>query len=112
MSDTKWAPPGRGDVLFPEMSSYPDVRLRRFRRSGPLRALVRETRLSLDQFVMPLFVAPESLRNEELPGMSRWSVEDVVREVEELVRLGVQAVILFGIPEEKEIGRASCRERV
>jgi porphobilinogen synthase len=84
------------------MSGYPDVRLRRFRRSGPLRALVRETRLSLDQFVMPLFVAPESLRNEELPGMSRRSVEDVVREVEELVRLGVQAVILFGIPEEKD----------
>jgi len=40
------------------MSSYPDVRLRRFRRTAPLRALVRETRLSLDQFVMPLFVAP------------------------------------------------------
>ncbi len=84
------------------MSSYPDVRLRRFRRTGPLRALVRETRLSLDQFVMPLFVAPDSLRNEELPGMSRWNVDDVVREVEELVRLGVQAVILFGIPEEKD----------
>jgi porphobilinogen synthase len=84
------------------MSSYPDVRLRRFRRSGPLRALVRETRLSLDQFVMPLFVAPESLRNEALPGMSRHSVDDVLREVEELVRLGVQAVILFGIPEEKD----------
>jgi len=84
------------------MSSYPDVRLRRFRRSGPLRALVRETRLSLDQFVMPLFVAPESLRNEALPGMSRYSVDDVQREVEELVRLGVQAVILFGIPEEKD----------
>jgi porphobilinogen synthase len=86
---------------FP-MSSFPDVRLRRFRRSGPLRALVRETRLSLDQFVMPLFVAPESLRNEALPGMSRHSVDDVLREVEELVRLGVQAVILFGIPEEKD----------
>jgi len=84
------------------MSSYPDVRLRRFRRSGPLRALVRETRLSLDQFVMPLFVAAESLRNEALPGMSRYSVDDVLREVEELVRLGVQAVILFGIPEEKD----------
>jgi porphobilinogen synthase len=84
------------------MSSFPDVRLRRFRRSGPLRALVRETRLSLDQFVMPLFVAPESLRNEALPGMSRYSVDDVLREAEELVRLGVQAVILFGIPEEKD----------
>ena len=84
------------------MSSYPDVRLRRFRRSGPLRALVRETRLSLDQFVMPLFVAPEPLRNDALPGMSRHSVDGVLREVEELVRLGVQAVLLFGIPEAKD----------
>src|SRR3954453_19128178 len=84
------------------MSSYPDVRLRRFRRTCPLRALVRETRLSLDQFVMPLFVAPEAMRNEELPGMSRHSVDYVVSVVEELVRLGVQAVILFGIPEEKD----------
>jgi porphobilinogen synthase len=51
---------------------------------------------------MPLFVAPESLRNEQLPGMSRYSLDDVVREVEELVRLGVQSAILFGIPEEKD----------
>ena len=84
------------------MSSYPDVRLRRFRRTAPLRALVRETRLSLDQFVMPLFVAPEPLRNDELPGMSRFDVEGLLREVEELVRVGVQAVILFGIPAEKD----------
>ena len=84
------------------MSSYPDVRLRRFRRTAPLRALVRETRLSLEQFVMPLFVAPEALRNEELPGMSRFDVEGLLREVEELVRAGVQAVILFGIPSEKD----------
>jgi porphobilinogen synthase len=84
------------------MSSYPDVRLRRFRRTGPLRALVRETRLSLDQFVMPLFVAPEGLRNDELPGMSRFTVEGLLREAEELVRLGVQALILFGIPEDKD----------
>jgi porphobilinogen synthase len=84
------------------MSDFPEVRLRRFRRNPTLRALVRETRLSLDQFVMPLFVAPESLRNEQLPGMARHSLDDVVREVEELVRLGVQGVILFGIPEEKD----------
>src|SRR5437763_9533364 len=51
---------------------------------------------------MPLFVAPDGLRNEELPGMARYTVEELVREVEELVRLGVQAVILFGIPEEKD----------
>jgi porphobilinogen synthase len=84
------------------VSSYPDVRLRRFRRTAPLRALVRETRLALDQFVMPLFVAPHSLRNDELPGMSRFSVDDVLRETEELVRLGVQALILFGVPEDKD----------
>jgi porphobilinogen synthase len=84
------------------VSSYPDVRLRRFRRTAPLRALVRETRLSLDQFVMPLFVAPEPLRNEELPGMSRYTPDGLLREVEELVRSGVQAIILFGIPAEKD----------
>ncbi|HVH50687.1 MAG TPA: porphobilinogen synthase [Gaiellaceae bacterium] len=84
------------------MSSYPDVRLRRFRRTGGLRGLVRETRLDLASFVMPLFVAPEALHNEELPGMSRFTVDGVVREVEDLVRLGVQSVILFGIPESKD----------
>jgi porphobilinogen synthase len=51
---------------------------------------------------MPLFVAPEGLRNEELPGMSRFTVDELLREVEELVRVGVQAVILFGIPAEKD----------
>ncbi|MGD0715024.1 MAG: porphobilinogen synthase [Gaiellaceae bacterium] len=84
------------------MSGYPEIRLRRFRRNAQLRGLVRETRLSLDQLVMPLFVAPEPLRNDALPAMSRFTVDGVVREVEELVRLGVQAVILFGIPAEKD----------
>jgi len=84
------------------VSSYPDVRLRRFRRTAPLRALVRETHLALDQFVMPLFVAPDGLRNQELPGMSRYTVDELLHEVEELVRAGVQSVILFGIPSEKD----------
>jgi porphobilinogen synthase len=84
------------------MSSFPDVRLRRFRRTGGLRGLVRETRLDLEAFVLPLFVAPESLEHEALPGMSRHSVEGVLREVESLVRGGVQAVMLFGVPAEKD----------
>ena len=84
------------------MSSFPEVRLRRFRRTGGLRGLVRETRLSLDQFVMPLFVAPEALRDEALPAMSRSTVEGLLHEVDELVRAGVRAVILFGIPAEKD----------
>jgi len=72
------------------------------RRIGALRALVRETRLDLDDFVMPLFVGPATLRNEELPPLGRFSVDDLTGEVEELVRLGISAVILFGIPEEKD----------
>jgi len=63
---------------------------------------VRETRLDLDQFVMPLFIGPDTRRNELLPPLGRFSVDDVVREAEELVRLGVKAVILFGIPDEKD----------
>jgi porphobilinogen synthase len=67
-----------------------------------LRDLVRETRLDLDDFVMPLFVAPEPLPNPELPGLARHSVETLVAEAEELERLGAKAVILFGIPAEKD----------
>ena len=84
------------------MSAFPVTRLRRLRRTSGLRSLVRETRLDLDDFVMPLFVGPTAIPNPDLPGMARHSVESVVREAEELSRLGVQAVILFGIPEEKD----------
>jgi porphobilinogen synthase len=63
---------------------------------------VRETRLSLDQFVMPLFVAPEPLANEELPGMARFGVEGLLREAEALAASGVRALLLFGVPEEKD----------
>jgi porphobilinogen synthase len=84
------------------VSAFPATRLRRLRRTDALRSLVRETRLDLDAFVMPLFVAPERLRNDELPAMSRFTVEELVAEAGELVRLGVKAVLLFGIPEEKD----------
>jgi porphobilinogen synthase len=84
------------------VSSFPVTRLRRFRRTSGLRGLVRETRLSLDDFVMPLFVGPEALANDELPGLARHSVESVVEEADELQRLGVRTVILFGIPADKD----------
>jgi porphobilinogen synthase len=84
------------------VSTFPVTRLRRLRRTGALRDLVRETTLSVDDLVMPLFVAPAALPNERLPGLQRHTVDGVVREAEELVRLGVKAVILFGIPEEKD----------
>jgi porphobilinogen synthase len=84
------------------MSSFPATRLRRLRRTGALRDLVRETSLSLDDLVMPLFVAPEALANDRLPGLARLSLATIEGEVEELVRLGVSSVLLFGLPEEKD----------
>ncbi len=84
------------------MSAFPATRLRRLRRSGALRSLVRETRLDRADLVYPLFVGPESRANEELPALGRFSVDDLSSEVEELLGLGLSAVILFGIPEEKD----------
>ena len=84
------------------MSSFPVTRLRRLRRSDRLRALVRETRLDLDDFVLPLFVGPATEPNPELPALGRFSVEGLAGEADEATRLGVKAVILFGIPDEKD----------
>jgi porphobilinogen synthase len=75
------------------------------RRTGRLRSLVRETRLDLADFVMPLFVCPgEGVAHplEGLPGIAQRSVDALVEEVETLAALGVSAVLLFGIPEEKD----------
>jgi porphobilinogen synthase len=84
------------------VSTFPLTRLRRLRSTGALRSLVRETRLDLDSLVYPLFVGPSTERNETLPALGRFSVEDLVAEAEELRGLGVPAVILFGIPDEKD----------
>jgi porphobilinogen synthase len=84
------------------VNAFPTTRLRRFRRSDRLRALVRETRLDLDDFVLPYFVGPQTEPNPDLPALGRHTVEDLVGEAEEAARLGVRAVILFGIPDEKD----------
>ena len=85
--------------------TFPTTRLRRLRRTPALRSLVRETRLSADRFVAPLFVRRGSGVREEissLPGVFRLSPDQAVAEARELGRLGVPAVILFGIPERKD----------
>jgi porphobilinogen synthase len=84
------------------VSAFPATRLRRLRRTDGLRGLVRETRLSLDNLVQPLFVAPEPLPNERLPALSRFTVEGLLREAEELLSADIRAVLLFGIPVEKD----------
>ncbi len=82
--------------------SFPATRLRRLRRSDRLRSLVRETRLDLEDFVFPLFVGPRTEPNPDLPPFGRLAVEDLPAEAAELERLGVRAVMLFGIPDEKD----------
>ena len=85
--------------------SFPATRLRRLRRTDALRALVRETSLSPDDVVMPLFACPgEGVVRPVagLPGIAQRSIDEVAREGAELQRLGVRAVLLFGIPEEKD----------
>jgi porphobilinogen synthase len=85
--------------------SFPATRLRRLRRTDTLRALVRETSLSLDDVVMPLFACPgEGVVRpvEGLDAIAQRSVDELVREAGELARAGVRAVLLFGIPETKD----------
>jgi len=87
------------------MTGFPVTRLRRLRRTDTLRALVRETHLSLDDVVMPLFACPgEGVVRPVagLAGIAQRSVDEIVREASELASLGVRAVLLFGIPEEKD----------
>jgi porphobilinogen synthase len=84
---------------------FPATRLRRLRRTPSLRALVAETRLSLDDVVMPLFVCPgEGVVRvvEGLDAIAQRSIDELVREATELRSLGVRAILLFGIPEEKD----------
>ena len=87
------------------MTGFPTIRLRRLRRTAALRSLVRETRLSPDRFVAPLFVRLGSGLREEissLPGVFRLSPDEAVAESQALAAAGVRAVILFGIPDRKD----------
>src|SRR5437667_9204360 len=80
-------------------------RFRRLRRSEALRALVRETRLSPSDFVYPLFVTHgEDVREEimSMPGQYHLSLDRLPREAEELQSLGIPAVLVFGLPAEKD----------
>ena len=86
------------------MTAFPVTRLRRLRRTDALRSLVRETRLDLDRVVAPLFACPgEGVVDPAagLPGLAQRSVDELVREAGELHGLGIRAVLLFGIPEER-----------
>ncbi len=85
--------------------AFPVHRMRRLRACEQLRSLVRETRLVPSQFILPLFVCPgEGVRREirSMPGNFQLSIDEMVKECEEVRRLGIGGVILFGIPEVKD----------
>src|ERR1700757_149456 len=84
---------------------FPIDRPRRLRRSEAMRSFVRETRLTPEGFVYPLFVCPgEGVRKEirSMPGVSNLSVDEAVKEAREVQALGIPAIILFGLPEKKD----------
>jgi porphobilinogen synthase len=85
--------------------SFPATRLRRLRRTSALRGLVRETELSVDHLVYPLFVTHGQDRREpieSMPGIERLTISHLEDEAGQIAALGVPAVLLFGIPADKD----------
>jgi porphobilinogen synthase len=85
--------------------SFPRIRMRRLRRTETLRRMVRETKLSRDDLVLPLFVVEgHGVRDpvSSMPGVHRFSVDRLIDEVKEVSDLGIPGVILFGVPDEKD----------
>lgn len=87
------------------MTTYPALRPRRLRRTPALRRMVRETVLTPDDFIYPLFVVHGKGQQRpigSMPGQHQWSVDMLPRQAEELASLGIPAVILFGLPATKD----------
>ena len=94
--------------------TYPEHRPRRLRRNEGIRRMVRETNLSVDDLIYPLFVAAGRRPRKEIssmPGVFQLSVETLVKEVREVRGLGIPAVLLFGIPAKKDpVGSDACSD--
>jgi porphobilinogen synthase len=87
------------------MTQFPQYRPRRLRRTEALRRLTRETRVQVDDLVLPLFVVPGSgVRTEvaSMPGVWQTSADELVADAREAAGLGIPAILLFGIPESKD----------
>lgn len=97
--------------LFPP---FPTTRLRRLRKNSALRDMFRETVLTKNDFIFPLFIVEgNGIRNEinSMPNIFQLSVDEALRECEEVLNLGIRAVLLFGIPKQKdEIGSEAYSE--
>ena len=87
------------------MPRFPVARPRRLRTTAPLRALVRETAVAPSDLILPLFVVSgEGVRRPvaSMPGVDQTSPDELIRDAEEALRLGVPAVLLFGVPDSKD----------
>jgi len=98
-----------GEFLIPSLNSvamaFPATRMRRLRRTDTLRGLVRETHLGPEHLIQPIFVvAGEGVREEvpSMPGIERFSINNLVEEAGEIAAAGVGAVMLFGVPGAKD----------
>ena len=93
------------------MAVFPQLRLRRLRRTESLRALVRENRVDIGDLIYPIFVEEgKGIKHEisSMPDIFRFSPDRLPQEVEEIAGLGIPGVILFGIPKDKdEVGSAA-----
>ena len=86
-------------------ATYPKLRMRRLRRTEPIRSMVREVRLDASDFVYPLFIVPgQGVRREipSMPGCYHLSADEAVREAHDVLNLGIPMVILFGLPSAKD----------
>jgi porphobilinogen synthase len=96
------------------ITSTPNLRLRRLREHAKLRDLIRETTLSANDFVLPLFIRAgldKKSAIESMPGHFQLTLNDLKSEIEEVVSLGIPAVLLFGIPAEKgAAGQSACHD--
>jgi porphobilinogen synthase len=84
---------------------FPVYRPRRLRRNSNLRELVAETRLSVDDLIYPMFVMPGKNKKvpvTSMPGIYKQSIDTLIKEIREAKKLGIKAILLFGIPEQKD----------
>lgn len=93
------------------MTGFPNQRPRRLRRSAGMRDLIRETRVDVDDLIYPLFAVPGTgVRREitSMPGVAQTSVDELLRDAERAARAGIRALLLFGIPADKdEVGTSA-----
>ncbi|MCK4422601.1 MAG: porphobilinogen synthase, partial [Candidatus Omnitrophica bacterium] len=85
--------------------SCPVFRLRRLRKNNGIRQMIRETHLSRNDLIMPFFVVPgRKIRQavKSMPGVMRFSIDNLIKEVKEVDCLGIPAMLLFGIPQRKD----------